>query len=119
MTDTRAQAREILAFWFAPDASAEFGKPRRQWFSKDPAFDAEVRRRFEAVYDEVTAPTDRASSGAGADAWLGGPAEALAAILLLDQFPRNMYRDTARAFASDAAALAIARSAVARAYDGA
>ena len=87
---------EVLRFWFD-----ELGESR--WFAKDEALDAVIRHRFLPVYEQVQAldPGDFAT-----------PQQALAAVLVLDQFPRNMFRGTARAFAADALARNIARHAV-------
>ncbi|MCX8132639.1 MAG: DUF924 domain-containing protein [Roseococcus sp.] len=89
--------REILEFWFAdgPDAF------RPAWFAKDPAFDAAIRDRFGALL----AP---AREGA-LDAWAATPEGALALLLVLDQFPRNLHRGAPEAFAGDAHALRLAR----------
>lgn len=99
----------ILDFWFAPPASPEHGKARDVWFKKDPAFDAEIAALFG---DAVAA----ALAGAYGEWCLTAPG-ALARVLLLDQFPRNIYRDTPRAFAGDARALATAEDAIARDLD--
>lgn len=99
----------ILDFWFAPPASPEHGTARAVWFKKDPAFDAEIAARFG---DTVAA----ALAGAYGEWCLTAPG-ALARVLLLDQFPRNMYRDATRAFAGDARALATAEDAIARGLD--
>lgn len=98
----------ILDFWFGPADSAEYGKTRDVWFRKDDAFDAEIRRRFGAVIAT-------ALEGGLAD-WTA-PRAALARVLVLDQFTRNCYRDSARAFAGDARALAAATAAVDEAKD--
>ena len=91
---------EVLDFWFAD--------PARAW-RKDPAFDAEVRARFEALHDAI----EQGEHEAGRDSARG----ALAYVIALDQLSRNMYRDTARMFASDARARAAARDAVDRGLD--
>jgi uncharacterized protein (DUF924 family) len=90
----------ILGFWFAdgPDAF------REAWFCRDDGFDAEIRARFGAL----VAP---AREGA-LDGWAATPEGALALLLVLDQFPRNLFRGASEAFASDAHALAVARRAV-------
>jgi uncharacterized protein (DUF924 family) len=98
----------VLRFWFGADA-AEAAQRRKQWFAKDEAFDALLRARFAAVYAE-----QRAGGGAG---WAQDAPGALAAILLFDQFPRNMFRGTARMFESDALALALAQRLVAQGWD--
>ena len=93
--------REVLDFWF--------GRDGKTWFGKDPQFDAEVRARFLPLYE-------RAAAGGLAD-WKEAPASCLALVIVLDQFPRNMFRGTARAFAADALALEAARTIVARGWD--
>lgn len=100
-----SRARDVLDFWFGP---APHGG-RDVWFRKDPAFDARIRERF-AV--DVAA----ALAGAFGD-WCTTPRGALARVILLDQFTRNLFRDTPDAFAGDAAALATADDAVARGFD--
>ena len=89
-------AREILDFWFGPLPHAA----RAEWFRKDPAFDASIAARFGAAIEA-------ALSGAFRD-WHSEARAALARVLLLDQFTRNAFRDTPRAFAGDAEALATA-----------
>jgi len=98
-------APEVLRFWFGGDA--EYGVAHKRWFQKDPAFDAEVRRRFLPLHAELAANGE----------WLGLPHECLARIIVLDQFPRNMFRGTPQAFATDGLALAAARHALAAGYE--
>jgi uncharacterized protein (DUF924 family) len=92
---------DILAFW------REAGPDR--WYKKDDAFDAEVRRRYLELWQ-------RASAGELSE-WETSDDGALALVIVLDQFPRNMFRDEARAFSSDAKALAVAERAVALGAD--
>ena len=93
-------AQVILDFWFGPPPRSA----RAEWFRKDPAFDATIRARFgDAIAAEL---------GGAARGWRGGPRDALARVLLLDQFTRNAFRDTPRAFAGDREALATAIAAV-------
>jgi uncharacterized protein (DUF924 family) len=99
--DPRAEA--VLEFWFRGDVE------RKEWFSKDPSFDDEIRARFLPLHEE-------AARGAFT-AWRDSPRSCLALIVLLDQFPRNMFRGSARAFATDALALDTARHAVASGHD--
>ena len=102
-----ATALDILDFWFGPPPHA----PREAWFRKDPAFDAQIRRRFGDVI---------AAALAGAyGEWCTSASGALARVILLDQFARNVFRDTPDAFAGDAAALATAADAVDRGLDAA
>jgi len=95
----------VLDFWFGPVSGAR----REEWFAKDPAFDAEIRDRFGDLYA-------RAAAGACDDA-AATPRGRLALVIVLDQFPRNMFRDDSRAFAADAHALIHARAAVAAGQD--
>ena len=98
-------AEEILAFWFGPAPHATRGV----WFRKDAAFDTEIADRFGAALEA-------ALDGAFAE-WTGTPHGTLARVLLLDQFARNMFRDTPRAYAGDAKALAMATAAVDAGHD--
>jgi uncharacterized protein (DUF924 family) len=97
-------ADDVLRFWFGDGAQA-----RAVWFRKDPAFDADIRQRFGALID--AAIEDRLAG------WSDDAPGALARIVLLDQFTRNAFRDTPRAFAGDAFALAAARAMVASGQD--
>ena len=92
---------DVLAFW--RDAG-----PTR-WFRKDADFDHDFRTRFEAAHD--------AAAAGQLDGWTGTPDGALALLILLDQFPRNAYRDTPRMFATDPHALDIAAAAVDAGFD--
>ncbi len=102
--DLPPDARTVLDFWFGPGDDA-----RPEWFRKDPAFDTLIGQRFGTLIDTALA--------GGLDGWSASPQAALARIVLLDQFTRNVFRDTARAFAGDALALAAARALVARGWD--
>jgi uncharacterized protein (DUF924 family) len=95
------QAGEVLAFWFVET------RPR-QWFGKDAAFDGLVRERFQGL-------TRQALAG-DLDAWSMEPPGGLALVLLLDQFPRQIWRDTAMAFAGDPQALVLSLKAVERGW---
>ena len=101
--------RDVFDFWFGAEGSPERGRPRPEWFRKDPAFDTAIRTRFGGA-------VEAALVGAFID-WEATPDGALARVLLLDQFTRNIFRDTPRAFAGDAQALATAEAAVARGFD--
>jgi uncharacterized protein (DUF924 family) len=92
---------DVLAFWrgAGPD----------KWFEKDAAFDAEIAVRFVAIWH---AAADGRLAG-----WEDAPEAALALVIVLDQFPRNMFRGDARAFATDAMACAVADGALARGFD--
>lgn len=99
---------QILDFWFGQPGTDDHGKTRDEWFRKDPVFDAAIRECFGAAIE--------AALTGGFVEW-SSPRAALARILLLDQFTRNAFRDTPRAFAGDALALALANAAVARGDD--
>lgn len=107
MTDTARVTRAVLDFWFLPSDHPRHGEYRPEWFRKDPGFDAAIRQAFAAeVGAALSAPV-----ATGSDETL------LARILLLDQFTRNIYRDTPRAFAGDAQALGLAQILVAAGRD--
>jgi uncharacterized protein (DUF924 family) len=98
----------ILQFWFG-DVD-ELGRSdvqhSRRWFMKDEAFDRKVADRFGQTYADVR--------GGLREAWLDDPRGRVAYVIVLDQFPRNMFRGTARAFEGDRQALAAAIEGVAR-----
>jgi len=98
-------AENVLEFWFGASPHAT----REAWFRKDPTFDDAIRAQFGAA---VTA----ALTGAFAS-WTATPHGALARVILLDQFTRNIHRDTPLAFAGDAQALADAIVAIDRGFD--
>ncbi len=108
MSDT-SDSQSVLDFWFGAPGSAEAGTTRDVWFTKRTAFDQECRDRFEALH--------RAAASGALDDWSRTPHGTLALVILLDQFSRNIYRDTPQAFAQDAHALRIAREAIARGFD--
>jgi uncharacterized protein (DUF924 family) len=91
----QADAREVLEFWFGDTPES-----RAEWFRKDPAFDAQIRERFGALVQAVLAGASFGDS----------VAERLARILVLDQFTRNIFRDTPRAFAGDSLACSLAQA---------
>jgi len=100
---------DILNFWFGDADPAHQGDYREAWFKKDDAFDAEIAERFGASVEAATAGAH--------DDWAATAAGSLALCILLDQFPRNLHRGSARAFATDAKALGIAKAAVAAGQD--
>ena len=101
--------QDVLDFWFGAPASAEFGKRREVWFKKSEVFDQGVRKRFLPLYE-------LAADGRLA-AWDHAPRTLLALTIVCDQFPRNMFRDDPRAYATDGAALAAAQRIVERGWD--
>jgi uncharacterized protein (DUF924 family) len=95
------EAERVLHFWF--------GQTRpRQWFARDPVFDRRVREGF--------LEASRSAIAGELNSWSGDAHGALALVLLLDQFPRQIWRDTPLAFAGDERALALSREAVARGW---
>ena len=112
MSDTAPidpQAAAVLAFWFGEPGSSERDTFRKLWFEKSEATDRQIAERFGSLIE-------RALRGELAD-WSQQPASALAQIVLLDQFTRNVFRDTPRAFAGDARALAAATAMVGQRQD--
>lgn len=100
MTGFDPLTAEILAFWFGPEPHAS----RNVWFRKDSTFDAEIGRRFGPAVEAALAGAYRE--------WTTTAQGTLARVLLLDQFPRNLFRDQPRSFAGDADALEMATAAV-------
>ena len=94
-------AGEVLAYWRALG-------PKR-WFKKNAAVDAEIRDKFEGVY--------KAALAGSLSHWEDDASGAMALIIVLDQFPRNMFRGTAAAFAADPLARAAAGRAIERGFD--
>jgi uncharacterized protein (DUF924 family) len=104
-----AAAHDVLDFWFGTPGSVQHGKSRTDWFKKSDAFDALIRSRFLPVYVQ-------AAAGKLA-AWRDSPLTLLALIIVLDQFPRNLFRDSPRAYATDAMALDCAQRMTAMGWD--
>ena len=92
---------DVLSFWF--------GLEPERWWKEDPALDAEIRERFEELWAQMRENVP--------EHFLGSAREALAAIILFDQFPRNMFRGHADQFSTDPLALAVAKGAVERGLD--
>jgi uncharacterized protein (DUF924 family) len=103
------RAAQVLDFWFAEPSSPAYGSERPEWFRKDPVFDEAIRTHFGDLVQQARAQ--------GLQEWVRQPASALALLLVCDQFPRNLFRGQADAFALDARALALARDGVARGWD--
>ena len=100
MADARID--ELLGFWFAPGG-------RERWFAADPGFDRELAARFSGLVAEAAA--------GGLEGWRDSVQGSLALCLVLDQLPRNLWRGTPRAFATDAQAREVAKGALAAGLD--
>lgn len=94
--DTRVSARDVVDFWRGAGPQA--------WFKKDEDFDARFKARFETAH--------LAAASGRLDGWADTAEGSLALLVLLDQFPRNAWRDTPRMYATDGKALEVARGAV-------
>lgn len=107
----REAIAQIFTFWFGdPEAkSATYADRRKLWFSKNSTVDDEIRDRFLPLHQQ-------AAAGELND-WQASPLGALALLLLLDQFSRNLFRNSLQAFATDPQALAIAEAAIAQGFD--
>lgn len=100
-SDQTAGPEAILEFWIeaGPD----------KWFKKDEEFDRQIAECFGALHD--------AAAAGACDHWQESAKGAMALVIVLDQFPRNIHRDTPRAFATDAKGLAVAKEAIERGFD--
>lgn len=92
-----AAAHEVLDFWFGAPGSLQYGKSRAEWFRKSDDFDALICSRFARLYEQAAAGQ--------LEQWRSSPLTLLALIIVLDQFPRNLFRESPRAFSTDAMAL--------------
>ncbi|MYH69375.1 MAG: DUF924 domain-containing protein [Gammaproteobacteria bacterium] len=97
-----ARIEEVLKFWF-DDLSPD------DWFESDEAVDSHIRERFQELHEALREQVP--------EIWLSSARGCLAAVIVLDQFSRNMYRGTSRAFAADGAALSLAKEALMRGFD--
>lgn len=111
MSSTAAAIDGVLAFWFGTPGSGDddYQSRRTVWFRKDPKLDQAIRDRFQDLYTQ-------AASGA-LDDWQATPRGTVALLVVLDQFPRNMFRHDPRAFATDEKAREVAKRAIAHQVD--
>lgn len=100
---------DVLEFWFGKPGDPGYGEARESWFKSTPEIDAETVERFGALYEE-------AAAGKLDDA-MDTPGGCLALVLVMDQLPRNMFRGSAKAFATDAKALAVSKHAITNGLD--
>jgi uncharacterized protein (DUF924 family)/GNAT superfamily N-acetyltransferase len=103
------RARQLLDFWFGSAGDPDRESHRQIWFKSTEEFDAALRREFLADYE--------AAAARGLRLWEATAEGALALVLLLDQVPRNIFRDTPRAYETDPAARAAADRALERGFD--
>jgi uncharacterized protein (DUF924 family) len=113
------EARQVRDFWFGklPLSAQALNQRLALWFPEDESTNV-VRERDEAIRARFGGLAERAAIGELAS-WADSPRRCLSLILLLDQFPRNLYRGTARAFACDEQALAVTLAGMQSAADGA
>jgi uncharacterized protein (DUF924 family) len=104
-----SRAGEVLDFWFGREGEPGYGEFRDEWFRKDPEFDARVIEQFADLYEEAAA--------GGLHGWREDARSCLALVIVLDQFPRNMFRGDGRTHATDKAALETSKYAVEHALD--
>ena len=101
--------RAVLEFWFGAPYDPARDEQRKEWWRKDAAFDAAIRRNFGKLHEDA---------GQGAlDHWRSGAEGCLALLILLDQFSRNLHRGDPRSFANDERAREVARHALANGFD--
>ncbi len=105
----RAPWQAILDFWFGAPGSPEYGQTRPEWFRKNADFDATIAARFGPLLTQ--------SLEGKRPHWPATPQAGLAWIVLLDQFTRNSFRDTPKAFAGDPLALQMAQTLIANGQD--
>jgi uncharacterized protein (DUF924 family) len=110
--DRRAGLRELLEFWFGVPGTPEWNSERAVWFTKSVAFDDALRSRFLPLWLDAHDSDDD-----GHGDWSDDPEALCARIVLLDQLPRNMFRNDSRSFATDVRALALAERVVASGAD--
>lgn len=96
------QVKEVLSFWFSKNSS-------KYWFAKSDDFDNQVTAKFSDLYEDAVCGQ--------LDSWKNKPRSALALVILFDQFPRNMFRNSAKAFFTDGKALSIAKYSIENGFD--
>ena len=99
----------VINFWFGKPNEEIYGQPRKCWFIKEREFDRQVQSRFLETYHQATKGK--------LISWQQQPLSCLALIIVLDQFPRNMFRNSSQAFATDSQALQLAKYAVNLRFD--
>lgn len=105
-------ARELLDFWFGHHGSPVWNTSRPEWFTKSAAFDETIRGTFLLAWEAA----HTADPEEGED-WCATQEGACARVILLDQFPRNLFRNDPRSYATDGLALDLAKRIVAGGWD--
>lgn len=100
---------EVLDFWFGREGEERYGEFRDEWFQKDEEFDRQIHERFSEDYERAARREY--------DDWREEPESCLALVILLDQFPRNLFRSDPRTHATDGKALEASEYALERAFD--
>lgn len=93
---------EIIAYWYSPEVN-------QQWFAATAQLDAEIKAHFESLW--------QAASSGELDHWRTSPRGCLALVILLDQFPLNMYRNRPESFSTEAKSIEVARYAIEKGFD--
>jgi uncharacterized protein (DUF924 family) len=106
-----ASIQTVLDFWFGDlqSEASTYANRRKLWFGKAPEFDQQIRDRFAALHQQAIAGE--------LDDWQKTPEGCLALLIVLDQFSRNLWRNSSQAFANDAKALTLAQRAIAQGFD--
>ncbi|MEH6546576.1 MAG: DUF924 family protein [Sneathiella sp.] len=104
------RVQDVLDFWFLPESHPEFGKTRTEWFTKNLEFDMQIKSLF--------LPDLEAAAAGYRLVWTETMKGCIASIILFDQFPRNIFRNSKRAFATDRKALEISRHMITSGYFG-
>ncbi|NJN71476.1 MAG: DUF924 domain-containing protein [Limnothrix sp. RL_2_0] len=107
---TQEHWQPVLDFWFGKPTDSDYAQQKKAWFIKNPAFDNLVQEQLGDYYHQ-------ASNNDLFDEWQRESLGCLALIILLDQVPRNIFRQTPQAFATDSKALNIAKQAIAQNFD--
>lgn len=100
---------QVLDFWFGTHDDPEYGHPKTFWFNSTPEIDQTIKDTFLSAYEKALAGE--------LDDLMGSAEGCLTLVLILDQFPRNMFRGTGQAFASDKKALSISKHAIEKGFN--
>ena len=100
---------QVLNFWFGEPGSPDYDSVKPFWFSGGPSLDREITEKFKEAY--------KLALSGSLDSLAETPEGSLALIILLDQFPRNMFRGQPQAFSSDSQALKFAKNAISKGFD--